>query len=508
MNIKNALLLWVPSRRGKNAGKTFPVGLLYVGKIFEEHGINVKIVDIYNFAFDGKLEDEYCLDTIVKEINQLKPEIIGFSGIATSYGWTKFLSKSIKKAFPSIIQIVGGALSSTYELLLTKTSIDYVFHGEAEANLPHFLNAIQSDRIVHETPGVSYHHNGDIHTNQMPPQIENLDEIGFPAYHLINIEDYITNARPFSKTFVEQYSDDLKYQGIYEVTNDKLKGIDSLFPIVTARGCTHRCLFCYRHMKKYRKHSIDYVIRHIRYVQQTFGVSGISFYDELFNGDVQWVFDFADAIDTHKLKIAYKTSARADKISDNMLKRLSETGCFSIAFGQESGSAKILKEYRKGIKRSKNVESTIQCRKYGIHNTVQIVIGSPSENLNTIYETIEFLKEVNVKTISINYLLPFPGAPIWKYVMEKQLINDVEEYLDKVALLGGGPIINLTGNSDKVWKNWLPLIQYKIKQHNAIIEKRYLTYLNEIAKYEIKKYLPEKVIKPLIKIKNFLNLKA
>lgn len=504
MELNNALLIWVPSRRGKYAGKTFPVGLLYVGKIFEKYGINVQIVDIYNYAFDGKLEDEFCIDTVLQKINQVKPEIIGFSGIATSYGWTKKFSKKIKSEFPSIIQIAGGPLASTYELLLKNTNIDYVFHGEAEANLPQFLKTISNGSNIQETQGISYNHHGEICVNEMPKQIENLDEIGFPAYHLIDINDYITNEKPFHKTFIEQYNDDLKFQGIYEITKQKLYGIESLFPIVTARGCTHQCLFCYRHMKKYRKHSIDFVIRHIKYVQETFGVSGISFYDELFNGDVKWVYDFADAIDSNNLKIAYKTSARADKISDKMLGRLSDTGCFSIAFGQESGSEKILKEYRKGILKKKNVSSTILCREYGIHNTVQIVIGSPSEDINTINETIEFLKEVKVKSISINYLLPFPGAPIWKHVIDNNLIEDIEAYLDKVALLGGGPIINLTKKDEKEWKNWLPLIQYKIKQYNAINEKRYFTYLNEVTKFNMKKYLPEKLIKILIKIKNII----
>ena len=36
MDINKALLLWVPSRRGKGAAKSFPVGLLYVGRILED----------------------------------------------------------------------------------------------------------------------------------------------------------------------------------------------------------------------------------------------------------------------------------------------------------------------------------------------------------------------------------------------------------------------------------------------------------------------------------------
>ena len=64
MDIHSALLVWVPSRRGKGAAKSFPVGLLYVGRILEDLGINVSIFDVYEHAFGPENEDEFSYENI------------------------------------------------------------------------------------------------------------------------------------------------------------------------------------------------------------------------------------------------------------------------------------------------------------------------------------------------------------------------------------------------------------------------------------------------------------
>jgi len=491
VSIDKVLLIWIPSRRGKGMAKSFPVGLLYVGRILEDLGIDVSIYDIYQHAFDPKNSDKFCSGKVLEVISKIKPKIVGFGGIASSYGWTKVLSNKIKQDFSGIMQIAGGALSSTYALLLTKSAIDIVFHGETESNLPIFIKKLNKGENVYDVPGISYLAKNGITKNAPQRQIKNLDDIPFPAYHLVDIKRYLSQDVPFSERFLRHYRNDLKYQGHYDEIKRKLDGVDALFPVVTARGCTHRCSFCYRHMKGYRRHSIDYVIRHVKYINEQFNVFGISFYDELFNGDMQWVFSLCDAIEKSGLKIAYKTSARADKVSKKLLMRMSETGCFNLEFGQESGSDKILKEYKKGITRRQNIETTLLVRECGIYSAVQLVIGSPGETRDTIRETIDFLQEVGARTYSLNYLLPFPGAPIWKHVEQNNLIDDVEDYLDQVSQKGGGPIVNLTNMPSKEWRNWTKYIRFELDRRRAIVREDSILFVKAFIKYYLQRILPD-----------------
>lgn len=281
-----------------------------------------------------------------------------------------------------------------------------------------------------DIPGVSTLNSlGEINRNQLAPQIENLDEIPLPNYNLLNLEAY------------------------------HLDAID----MITSRGCTNRCSFCYRHMKGHRQHSVPYVINHIKYIIEKFGITRFIFNDELFNANKQWVLDFCDALEREKLMISFGTSFRADKVDEYMLKRMKSVGCTFITYGQESGSDIILKEYRKGVDAKTNSNITRLTRKMGLECPIQIVIGSPSETPSTIRETTEFLIGLGEGNLSINYLIPYPETPIWEYVEKNQLITDVENYLDEIAHWGGSPVLNLTQTPDHVWRTWSFQIKSDVK---------------------------------------------
>ncbi|MCP4379077.1 MAG: B12-binding domain-containing radical SAM protein, partial [bacterium] len=407
-----------------------------------------------------------------------------------SYGWTKALSLAIKEAHPDVLQLVGGALCSTNNLLLTNTAVDVVFHGESEATLPAFVERLRNDAAWDDLDGISHCCNGQVVKNPPAEQITDLDEIPYPAYHLVDMDEYFPKDESFSEKFLSGHRTELEHHGLYDTVAQKLAGVRSLFPLVTARGCTHKCSFCYRHMSRYRRHSIGYVIGHLKYVIEKFGVRGVGFYDELFNGDMQWVFDFCAALRENDIQIAYKTSARADKVSKELLTEMSETGCFNLTYGHESGSDKILKEYRKGVTSQQNIDTTLLTRSCGIHPAVQLVIGSPGETRETIDQTVDFLKKVDARNCSINFLLPFPGAPIWKYVEDNNVIEDHEEYLDRVAVRGGGPIVNLTQVSDTEWRSWSDYILYKLQKNCALADRNYPGFLKICGKYYLKKILP------------------
>lgn len=465
----NVLLVNVPSRKGQG-GFMIPLGLLYVARIVESFGGKAKIVDPY--LDDKRLEDfEGCLLKLNKVIEKFKPDIIGFGGIATSYPRAKQISLHIKKYYPEVLQIAGGPLASTYELLLTKTYVDVVFHGEVEITLPQFLEDIESYRNI---KGISYKKNGHVIRNSPQEQIRNLDAIPLPAYHLVNVSNYFYSIKNRMETYKISLEENPCLQDLLKNIGTKTHYI----PIISSRGCTNQCSFCYRHVQGYRKHSVNYVIEHIKFLQKNYGVSGFEFVDELFNTKDDWVLDFCNAIEDKNLDIFYIVGgARVDLIDERILRRLKETGCTEINFGQESGSNKILKEYRKGVSAEENTAKTLLSKRIGLHTPVQLVIGSPSETTSTIRETIEFLKKVDAYRYSPNYLVPLPETPIWEYVMKNRLIPDIEKYLEKVADCGGWRLVNLTKVPNRIWRGWGSLIKKEMTLHYAKRKNRRFWYV-------------------------------
>jgi radical SAM superfamily enzyme YgiQ (UPF0313 family) len=220
------------------------------------------------------------------------------------------------------------------------------------------------------------------------------------------------------------------------------------------------------------------MINHIKYIIKIFETKSFCFSDELFNANRQWVLDFCDALEREGLKISFRTSFRADNCDEYMLKRMKDAGCTQIDYGQESGSDKILKEYRKGVDAKTNTYITLLTRKQGVKCPVQIVIGSPSETLSTIQETTDFLINLGEGEISINYLIPFPETPIWEYVKKNQLIPDVENYLDEIAHWGGSPVLNLTQIPDNMWQTLSFQMKSNIKLASLKKEGSVLKYLD------------------------------
>ncbi|MBI5677676.1 MAG: B12-binding domain-containing radical SAM protein [Planctomycetes bacterium] len=497
----NILLFWVPSNNGK---LPMPLGLLSVSKIIEKCGFNAKIFDSIDFGCNE--EDGVGFEKIYRVIEDYKPSIIGYGGITTSYGETKKLSFKIRKRYPEIIQIAGGPLSSVSKLLLTNAKIDAVFHGETEISLPIFLEKITCGKLYDKTPGISCLLNGQIMRNLPAEQTRNLDEASFLPYHLIDVSKYLHSI----EDVLHSFKFGLKNNPFFSEILGKIGNTKALFPLTTSRGCTHKCSFCYRHVRGIRQNSVGYVINHLKYIQKQYNVNGFEFCDELFNTKQEWVLEFCDAIEKEKMNIIYRIlGARADKINKLILQRLQKTGCFMINYGQESGSDAILKEYGKGISAKQNKETTLLTKEMGIHNTVQLVIGSPGETLDTIYESIQFLKDVDAYQYSANYLIPFPETPIWKYVEEKGLVKNLETYLNCVASGPGQPQINLTQVPDKQWKRWGHLIRKELRLYYYRKKKPslyffYYVYFNFV--YNFTHTVPGKIKRLFKKVLPFVNL--
>jgi anaerobic magnesium-protoporphyrin IX monomethyl ester cyclase len=467
------LLINVPSRRGKG-GICLPLGLLYVGGILERAGHVVEIFDPYCNDLELVRFDSGDFAELDEKILEFNPTIIAFGGIASSYGRTKKISGYIHKNYPKIFQIAGGPLSSIYQLMLEKTQINLVFHGETEITFPLFLEKYETGGSLKDIGGISYKSEGIIQRNPLAPQIEDIDEVPLPSYHLVDLKQYYKSIFDI----IEGFAADNTGKFDRERTLKKIGPGGALIPLITSRGCTNKCSFCYRHMKGFRQHSVTYVINHMKFLQSRYGIRGFEFADELFNFNEAWVLEFCDAIDREGLDIYYRVlGARVDRMTLKMLTRLKETGCVDVNYGQESGSENILKEYRKGVDLQKNAEITLMTKDVGLICPVQIVIGSPGETTNTVDETIRFLKDVNVGSPSVNYLLPFPETPIWKYVTDNGLIPDIEKYLDIVAEEGGSPIVNLTRVPDRIWRSWNFRIKNEIKLFNYLSQEKILKYI-------------------------------
>lgn len=479
----NILMFQVPTKEEESS---VPFGLLCASTIAYYHGHNVKLVDL--------VVEQLSNDDLVKLIREFSPGLIGVGGITAGYKSCKELIRVIKSNFRQLPVVVGGVITSVSDLLLGRANADFIVHGEAEISFPNLINAIEHGDDISKVKGISFLREGKIYRTEEQPQVQKLDEIPMPEYSLLDMSKYLEPAEQWVKTY---FSCEInKYEEIIPKISGKY-----LFPIITARGCTHKCIFCYRHQDGIRQHSAKYVVDLMKLLNQKYNVGLFQINDELTTGKRAWVFEFCDILIKEQLNLYFIVlSARVSNVDEEMLTRLKQAGCLMINYGYESGSDIVLKEIKKGVTREQGLKAGLLTKKVGIKNIPEIIIGFPSETDETVEETIDFLKRLDTWPISIGTPIPFPETPLWDYAESHNLIGDKEEFVLGYAR---GKFINFTKFSDKKLLMLVSKVSKETQMHflkNRKMHSQYMKVLFEKTMgIYVAPYLPPVIHKFLLK---------
>ncbi len=484
----NILMFEAPSKDGQGS---IPFGLLCASTIAHHHGHNVRLIDL--------VKEQMSNDALEKVIKEFSPELIGIGGITAGYKNCKELIGVIKKNNNHIPIVIGGVITSVSDLLLKNAGADFIVHGESEISFPNLIKALEKGDDISIVKGISFLKNGEIYRTENQIQIKNLDDIPIPEYSLLDMDKYLTPADNWVKTY---FSYD---KNVYKETITKLSG-KYLFPIITARGCTHKCIFCYRHQIGIRQHSVKYITNLMKFLHEKYNVGVFQINDELTTVKKKWVLEFCDALIRENLGIFFIIlSARVDNVDEEILLRLKKAGCLMLNYGYESGSDTILKEIKKGVTRGQVLKSGLLSKKVGLKNVPEIIIGFPSETEETVEETIDFLKQLDTWPISVNTPIPFPETPLWQYGVDHKFINDKEEF---VLNYERGLFVNFTKYSDIKVKQFARKVLYDTHLYWLKQRKNYLIYILILFKKIIVMYLvlplPENIFTRIKKVYQFL----
>ena len=168
----------------KNRDIWLPIRLMYIGGVLKKNNINVEIIDL------NIIKDE----TIIEKIQKIKPDIVGITCIFSGqFSQVHLISKIVKKISKNIIVAIGGIHPTIYskEILENCDSIDWVIIGEGEYSFLEAINKYYNNEDLFSIDGFAYRNNNKkIIVNKKTKFIENLDELPFPDYSLINLNDY------------------------------------------------------------------------------------------------------------------------------------------------------------------------------------------------------------------------------------------------------------------------------------------------------------------------------
>lgn len=361
-----------------------PSDLMYLAAIAEKEGYEAKIKD---YSQGGSFEDDMI---------SFKPDYLVVNVATPTLNHDLETVKIAKEICPKIITIAKGAAFLTFgkEILEKHKSLDFGILGEAEFTLKDILqNRKQSDVL-----GIFYRDNDEVKFTSPRPFIENLDEIPFPARHLVDNNIY---KRP----------DNNKVQATVKVS----------------RGCPFHCFFCLATPvsgSKVRRRSVENIIAELKECVEKYNITNFLFWSDIFNIDKDWTINLCKAIIASGLKITWSANTRADTADYEMAEIMYKSGCRLVSIGVESGSAEMLKKMGKKITPD-DVRRTVKIfKKAKIRIYNYFVIGLPWETEETVEKTIRFAIELNSDFISFYTAVPLPGTRFYEYAKQNNLLNE------------------------------------------------------------------------------------
>src|SRR3989338_4003595 len=138
--------------------------------------------------------------------------------------------------------------------------------------------------------------------------------------------------------------------------------------LITSRGCPYQCTYCTKSVsgQNYRAQSAERVVREVEYLIRQYQVKQIHFYDDDFTLNVKRAEAICDLLIQKKIKILWSCVTRADLVTERLLSKMRQAGCWLIAYGVESGNQNILNHIKKGYRLEKIKEAFKLTKRAGI----------------------------------------------------------------------------------------------------------------------------------------------
>jgi len=140
------------------------------------------------------------------------------------------------------------------------------------------------------------------------------------------------------------------------------------------------------------------------------GYGGVYIFDDLFAIALKMITPICNEL--KKRDLIYRCNGQARYFNEEFAKLLSDTGCYEIAFGAETGSQKILDSIEKRTTVEMNYKFVELCKKYDIICKAFLMIGLPGETYETIAETERFIRNAQPDDFQLSIYYPYKGTKL------------------------------------------------------------------------------------------------
>ena len=422
---------------------SFPLGFGYVSSVLRLQGYCLNNLNLNHFPspFDQMIETHIRTHNI---------NVVCLGGQSMYYSQIKIIIAMIRRIDPQIVVVVGGGLvTSAPTVLLEALKPDFLIIGEAEHTIVALLAALDKDKDYSQIEGLGYLRNNEKIITPKRSPIMDLDTIPFPDFESFGVEEY----------FLRQYPvDSLSFY-----FHDKPRSL----PMISSRSCPLKCTFCFHPLgQQYRKRSWDNFFEELELLVNRHQINHLQMADELFDTSHKSLYEFCERMKPFNLK--WECQLRVNIVTDDLLKRLRDCGCYYLGFGIESAHNGILKAMKKHINVSQIDHALSTTRKNQLGIQGNLIFGSRDETLSTAMDSLSWWVRNYYYHIFLAGVIPFPGSEDHLSCVEDGTIAGTLDFIER-----GCPQINMSKMTDVQYQEFFSktIIEYqnKARQFGEII---------------------------------------
>lgn len=371
-----------------------PLGLLGMGAALRRAGHAVTLVHLAQFRNADA----------VPLLAAGSPRIVGFSCFTYQRVQTLQIARRLKERTrpDGPLVLLGGPHASPLagEILARCPWVDGVVQGEGEQTMLEIAERLERGADLAGTPGLWCRSGGAVIKGPPRPLLERLDSL--PS---------IAEA---------------------DVT---MLGVDPLLQLrhlVTGRGCSARCAFCYAPSAWHgcvRSHSVEWLIREIAALKKRRGLAYLSFRDDTFTDDLARTKELCRRLVATGADILWDCQSRVNRLDHETLAWMRRAGCVQIQLGVESGSDTVLKYLRKPFNAARLRSATAACRRAGMRVSFYLICGVPGERKADLDATERLVAETRPASLVVSRLALFPGTALGAAVPAARWFEDPSDHL-------------------------------------------------------------------------------
>ncbi len=373
-----------------------PLGILYISGYLEDQGIKN---EVYDTTFSSKKAFRTYLLTY-------KPKLIGiYVNLMTKLNVLETI-RFVKEHLTETTIILGGPEVRYSAENFLRYGADYIVIGEGEETMTELVNALMlvpaemasnfsappGLNPIISIPGIAYLEADKFVQNHERQKIKDLDELSIPNRKKINLRQYLDAWKKFH-------------------------GKNAL-SVSTMRGCPYTCKWCSRAVYglSYRRRNPEKVVEELIQIKKEYNPDSLWFVDDVFTISHKWLTAFRDELTRQNILIPYECITRADRLNEEVILMLKETGCFRVWIGAESGSQKVIDLMDRRVDVNQVREMIQLTRKHGVEAGTFIMLGYPGETEEDIEETIRHLKASNPDYFTITVAYPIKGTELYQEI--------------------------------------------------------------------------------------------